>query len=152
MDESRRKAIRAAHTKHIDHCSCGEVACGNGGRASHRAMHERRQDGHHALTSDEWYRRFLTSREREVGWTGLWVARVRNGAGREFTARILTGVGRASNPRTAYGPGDVEGWACLAHGRVLPGPYATEDAAADAGVVDYLTSHVGTLVELTRVL
>lgn len=54
MDESRRLAMRRAHVLHKTYCTCGKVVCGNGGRASHRAMHERRKDGHHGITRDAW--------------------------------------------------------------------------------------------------
>lgn len=35
-----------AHAKHAHYCSCGKVVWGNGGKAGHAYMHERRQDGH----------------------------------------------------------------------------------------------------------
>lgn len=35
-----------AHAKHIYYCSCGKVVSGNGGKASHEYMHERRGDLH----------------------------------------------------------------------------------------------------------
>lgn len=46
--------MRRAHTKHKDYCSCGRVVYGNGGRAIHRAMHERKKDGHRPLVEDAW--------------------------------------------------------------------------------------------------
>lgn len=52
MDSSRRLAMRRAHTKHKTYCTCGKVVCGNGGRAAHQAMHERRGDGHRGVTRD----------------------------------------------------------------------------------------------------
>ena len=54
MDESRRLAMRRAHTKHKSYCSCGKIVCGNGGRHSHAAMHKRKADGHRYLTYTAW--------------------------------------------------------------------------------------------------
>jgi hypothetical protein len=54
MDESRRLAMRRAHTKHVDYCTCGATPRGNGGRAAHSAMHERRGDGHYGMTYSMW--------------------------------------------------------------------------------------------------
>jgi len=54
VDESRRLAIRRAHTKHRDCCTCGMVVHGNGGRYVHTEMHKRRKDGHHAVTWTIW--------------------------------------------------------------------------------------------------
>lgn len=58
MDESRRLAMRRAHTKHVDHCTCGRNVCGNGGKAVHRAMHARRKDGHYSVVHDIWKEMF----------------------------------------------------------------------------------------------
>ncbi len=58
VDESRRLAMRRAHTKHADYCTCGRVVRGNGGRASHRHMHHVDGDGHHGVTADVWRRMF----------------------------------------------------------------------------------------------
>lgn len=38
------------HAKHAHFCSCGRVVHGNGGKTSHRAMHERAGDGHRRVT------------------------------------------------------------------------------------------------------
>lgn len=57
--ESRRLAMRRAHTKHKSYCTCGKVVSGNGGRHAHRAMHERKSDGHYYMTYSEWERRRL---------------------------------------------------------------------------------------------
>lgn len=58
MDESRRLAMRRANVKHKGFCSCGFVASGNGGQAAHRAMHERKGDGHHYLIERAWIAKF----------------------------------------------------------------------------------------------
>lgn len=50
MDESRRLAMRRAHTKHRGYCTCGRVVCGNGGIHNHGQMHKRRKDGHYFMT------------------------------------------------------------------------------------------------------
>lgn len=54
MDESRHLAMRRAHVKNKRYCTCGVVVCGNGGIASHRAMHARRGDGHWGMTYSLW--------------------------------------------------------------------------------------------------
>lgn len=54
MDESRRLAMRRAHARHAHYCTCGFVAHGNGGIASHRAMHARKRDGHWGMTYSLW--------------------------------------------------------------------------------------------------
>ena len=46
------------HLKHKGYCTCGRVVSGNGGQHSHRAMHERRQDGHRFMT----YSQYLASK------------------------------------------------------------------------------------------
>ena len=56
MDESRRLAMRRAHTKHKYYCTCGMVVGGNGAVASHAAKHERLGDGHRYITQDEYER------------------------------------------------------------------------------------------------
>jgi hypothetical protein len=58
MDPHRRRAMRRAHTKHKGFCTCGKVVSGNGAKAMHFAMHERRQDGHTFLTEDAWREKF----------------------------------------------------------------------------------------------
>ena len=70
MDESRRLAMRRAHTKHKGYCTCGKVVSGNGAYAAHKAMHERRgewrrdftgavvnENGHHYMTYSDFQRR-----------------------------------------------------------------------------------------------
>lgn len=52
MDESRRLAMRRRHLAYVTHCTCGMTVHGNGARASHKAMHRRRGDGHFGLTTD----------------------------------------------------------------------------------------------------
>jgi hypothetical protein len=54
MDESRRLAMRRAHARRANYCSCGKVVYGNGGRATHKAMHIRNQDGHRFMIEDRW--------------------------------------------------------------------------------------------------
>jgi hypothetical protein len=54
MTESRRLAMRRAHANHASFCSCGKIVHGNGATAMHRAMHKRRNDGHHYLVEDHW--------------------------------------------------------------------------------------------------
>lgn len=58
MDETRRLAMRRAHTKHKGFCTCGFLVSGNGARAAHSAMHERKSDGHRYLTEDAWIAKF----------------------------------------------------------------------------------------------
>lgn len=58
MDESRRLAMRRAHTKHKGFCTCGMIVSGNGAKPMHAAMHERRGDGHHYLLQDRWEAKF----------------------------------------------------------------------------------------------
>jgi hypothetical protein len=41
MDESRRLAMRRAHTRHKGFCTCGMIVSGNGAKPMHAAMHER---------------------------------------------------------------------------------------------------------------
>jgi len=55
--------MRRAHVKHKGFCSCGKVVCGNGGRAAHRDMHERRGDGHRFLVEDAWVAMWTTKCE-----------------------------------------------------------------------------------------
>lgn len=44
--------------KPIYYCSCGKTVCGNNIHVKHRAMHERRADGHRYVPLDEYERRF----------------------------------------------------------------------------------------------
>lgn len=57
MDESTRLRMRTAHAKHAWFCTCGKVVRGNGGRANHVWMHERREDGHYGITQTAYYER-----------------------------------------------------------------------------------------------
>lgn len=57
MDESRRLAMRRAHTKHKGFCTCGKVVAGNG-RKNHLRMHHRRGETHTFLVEDAWNKRF----------------------------------------------------------------------------------------------
>lgn len=41
-DPVRARAKARAHAKHAHFCSCGKVVHGNGGKAAHQAMHERK--------------------------------------------------------------------------------------------------------------
>jgi len=45
-----------AHAKQRHHCSCGVVVRGNGGKASHAAMHARQRTDFHEITEDAWLR------------------------------------------------------------------------------------------------
>lgn len=54
VSQSRRLAMRRAHTKHAYFCTCGMVVRGNGARHSHAQMHRRQTDGHHYITQDAW--------------------------------------------------------------------------------------------------
>jgi hypothetical protein len=54
MDESRRLAMRRAHARNKMFCTCGATPSGNGGIASHKAMHARRGDGHWGMTYSLW--------------------------------------------------------------------------------------------------
>ena len=57
MDEPTRLRMRRAHANHAHYCSCGKVVNGNGGKAGHEYMHERRKDGHTWLTRAAWLAR-----------------------------------------------------------------------------------------------
>ncbi len=70
MDESRRLAMRRAHAKRANYCTCGKTVHGNGAYAAHKAMHERKgewqrdftgavrnPDGHFYMTQTEYDRR-----------------------------------------------------------------------------------------------
>lgn len=63
MDETRRLAMRRAHTKHRGYCTCGKVVRGNGGKFNHSQMHKRRADGHRFMTYSAWLERAATTRE-----------------------------------------------------------------------------------------
>lgn len=52
MRTSREKA--QAHAKHSHFCSCGFVVAGNGARAAHGRMHQKRGDGHTWWTRTAW--------------------------------------------------------------------------------------------------
>jgi hypothetical protein len=49
--------MRRGHLKHKGYCTCGVVVAGNGGKASHRKMHQRKGDGHHYIVWHDWERR-----------------------------------------------------------------------------------------------
>lgn len=51
MSSQRAKA----HAKHAFFCSCGKIVHGNGAKAQHRGMHERKNDRHHWLTRDGYF-------------------------------------------------------------------------------------------------
>lgn len=62
MDETRRKAMRRAHARRANYCTCGKIVHGNGGKHAHRAMHERKgewrtEGGHRYMTYSEYERR-----------------------------------------------------------------------------------------------
>lgn len=70
MDESRRLAMRRAHTRRAYHCTCGKTVHGNGAYAAHKAMHVRKGEwrrdftgatvnaaGHYYMTETERERR-----------------------------------------------------------------------------------------------
>jgi len=46
-------------------CSCGKVVHGNGARAAHRKMHERKKDGHYGMIWHEWARTFRGTEQRQ---------------------------------------------------------------------------------------
>lgn len=50
--------MRTQHTVHVGYCTCGKVVRGNGGKAGHAYMHERKQDGHHFTGKDHFHRMF----------------------------------------------------------------------------------------------
>lgn len=54
MNESRRLAMRKAHTRYKGYCTCGKKVSGNGGKSMHEAMHARKQDAHHFVTYEKW--------------------------------------------------------------------------------------------------
>lgn len=54
--------MRTWHARHAYYCSCGKIVHGNGGRASHADMHERREDGHRFITSRAYDERFRPER------------------------------------------------------------------------------------------
>jgi hypothetical protein len=65
--ESVRLRMRRAHAKRAYYCTCGKIVHGNGGRASHFDMHERRGDGHHRISGSHWNELF---REESEGRSG----------------------------------------------------------------------------------
>lgn len=48
MSSKRAKA----HANHGYFCTCGRIVHGNGGRANHRDMHKRNDDGHRFTTRE----------------------------------------------------------------------------------------------------
>ena len=76
-DPVKAKAKARAHAKHAHFCSCGMRVHGNGGKASHRAAHERRGDarqrggsetsGFGWITREMFYERFPEQRPA-LGW------------------------------------------------------------------------------------
>lgn len=54
ISEARRLAMRRAHAKHENYCTCGKIVHGNGGAASHKAMHMRKGEVHHYMTYTAW--------------------------------------------------------------------------------------------------
>lgn len=61
-DHGHRQAYFTNQARHAYHCSCGKTVHGNGGRAGHMDMHERRGDDHGWLTTSQWIER--RARER----------------------------------------------------------------------------------------
>lgn len=57
MDESRRLAMRRAHARRANYCTCGQTVHGNGGKAAHKAMHVRKNDGHHYMSYSAYQQR-----------------------------------------------------------------------------------------------
>lgn len=55
-DGRRRSSM--AHAKHGFFCSCGRIVHGNGAKASHRAMHERADDGHRYVIRESFSKLF----------------------------------------------------------------------------------------------
>lgn len=74
MDETTRLRMRRGHTKHQGFCTCGVVVSGNGGKWAHRAMHERRGDGHHFIVWHVWHERY--AKAVESGMSAADMARV----------------------------------------------------------------------------
>ena len=58
---SARNRRAKAHAKHGYFCSCGRAVFGNGARAQHFGMHERRGDGHREITHTAFRERFPTA-------------------------------------------------------------------------------------------
>lgn len=54
VSETRRLAMRRAHTKHKGFCTCGKIVSGNGAIHMHREMHRRRGDGHWYMVASLW--------------------------------------------------------------------------------------------------
>ena len=46
-DPARQHAKSSHHAKYGHYCTCGKVVYGNGGKTSHKAMHERRDEWQH---------------------------------------------------------------------------------------------------------
>lgn len=67
VSETRRLAMRRAHTKHASFCSCGKIVHGNGAYAAHRAMHVRRADGHRFILEAHYRERFPRGAPADVG-------------------------------------------------------------------------------------
>lgn len=66
VSETRRLAMRRAHSKRAYHCTCGMIVHGNGASSAHRAMHMRKnewrsEEGHHYMTESERERRRASS-------------------------------------------------------------------------------------------
>lgn len=57
-DPAYRRMRASKHAKRCEHCSCGKTPFGNGGKASHAAMHERRGDGHGIVSAKVFYEMF----------------------------------------------------------------------------------------------
>jgi hypothetical protein len=56
VSDHRQRA--SAHAKHPYYCSCGKIVFGNGGKAGHAYMHERRTDGHRWIGQSQWRAQF----------------------------------------------------------------------------------------------
>ena len=54
-DSHTRRRMASAHANHEFYCTCGKIVRGNGGRAGHAWMHERRGDGHYYTSSTRWH-------------------------------------------------------------------------------------------------
>lgn len=57
-DPAYRRMRASKHAQRGLFCSCGKRPRGNGGKASHAAMHERRADGHREVSEKVFYEMF----------------------------------------------------------------------------------------------
>ena len=77
-DPNVQRAKSSRHARRAHYCSCGKIVRGNGGAASHRAMHDRKGDGYDRATRTG--HGWLTMDQHRAKFPEQWLPAAKGGA------------------------------------------------------------------------